>query len=83
MTKQLPAFAVPGNVAAAPPSKALKSFVAAKPPSALRREERGERLAVYLPEDIATELRVYCAKSRRSLSDAVSEAVRALVASDA
>jgi hypothetical protein len=43
----------------------------------LRRESRGERLAVYVPEDIACELRVLCAKERRSLSDAVTVALNA------
>ena len=48
------------------------------PPQAsrLRRVERGERVAVYLPAEIAEALRVRCARERRSASDAVTEAVR-------
>lgn len=50
------------------------------PPSSssrLRRAELGERVVVYLPPDLATELRVRCARERRSLSDAVTAAVEA------
>ena len=43
--------------------------------SRLRRESGGERLAIYLPPDVAEELRVRCARERRSISDAVTEAV--------
>lgn len=43
--------------------------------SKLRREEGGERVAIYLPPDVAEELRVRCARERRSISDAVTEAV--------
>jgi hypothetical protein len=46
-------------------------------PSKLRRTELGERLVVYLPPELATELRVRCARERRSLSDAVTAAVEA------
>lgn len=45
--------------------------------SRLRRAERGERLAIYLPPELATALRVRCAHDHRSASDAVTEAVRA------
>ena len=45
--------------------------------SKLRRAELGERTVVYLPADLATELRVRCARERRSLSDAVTAAVEA------
>lgn len=41
----------------------------------LRRSESGERMSIYLPPDIAEKLRVRCALDRRSLSDAVTEAV--------
>ena len=44
-------------------------------PSRLRRSELGERVVVYLPPELATELRVRCARERRSLSDAVTAAV--------
>lgn len=49
------------------------------PPSSsrLRRAELGERIVAYLPPDLATELRVRCARERRSLSDAVTAAVEA------
>ena len=43
--------------------------------SRLRRESGGERLAIYLPPNVAEELRVRCARERRSISDAVTEAV--------
>lgn len=60
-----------------------KRFVEAKPAAAggskLRRDERGERLSVYLPPELASALRVYCARDRRSVSDAVSEAVAQLL----
>jgi hypothetical protein len=59
--------------------KAASRFVKAerKPSRAsrLRRETGGERLAIYLPPDVAEELRVRCARERRSISDAVTEAV--------
>ncbi len=45
--------------------------------SRLRRSELGERVAVYLPPELAAELRVRCARERRSLSDAVTAAVEA------
>lgn len=50
-------------------------FTAAKSESKLRRAELGERVAVYLPPKLAEELRIRCAKERRSLSDAVTDAV--------
>lgn len=56
----------PSRVRLAPPSS-----------SKLRRAELGERTVVYLPADLATELRVRCARERRSLSDAVTAAVEA------
>jgi hypothetical protein len=43
--------------------------------SKLRRAELGERLTVYLPPALAKDLRVRCASERRSVSDAVTEAV--------
>lgn len=55
----------------APPQKTKKS----RRTPTLRRDNKGERLAVYIPEDIASELRVMCAKERRSLSDAVTAAL--------
>lgn len=43
--------------------------------SRLRREAGGERIAVYLPPRVAEDLRVRCARERRSFSDAVTEAI--------
>jgi hypothetical protein len=40
-----------------------------------RRAVRGERIAVYLPPALVEELRVRCVRQRRSVSDAVTEAV--------
>ena len=40
-----------------------------------RRPVRGERIAVYLPPSLVEELRVRCVRERRSVSDAVTEAV--------
>jgi hypothetical protein len=67
----------PGTVSLAP--------VATAPPtpqkrSRLRREQGGERITAYLPPDLAEELRVCCAKERRSVSDAVTDALRAWLA---
>lgn len=45
--------------------------------SRLRRSELGERMVIYLPPELATELRVRCARERRSLSDATTAAVEA------
>lgn len=59
--------------------QAAAKFVKAerRPASAsrLRREGGGERVAIYLPPELAEELRVRCARERRSISDAVTEAV--------
>jgi len=48
----------------------------AKPESKLRRAELGERVAVYVPEELAKALRMKCAAERRSVSDAATEALR-------
>jgi Arc/MetJ-type ribon-helix-helix transcriptional regulator len=47
--------------------------------SRLRREESGVRVAGYLPAELEQELRMHCAQDRRSVSDALTEAVRALL----
>lgn len=47
----------------------------AKPISRMRRESSGERVAVYLPPELALKLRMRCVQARRSVSDAVTEAV--------
>jgi hypothetical protein len=49
----------------------------AKARSLLRREESGERVAAYLPPELASRLRVACAIQRRSVSNAITEAVEA------
>jgi hypothetical protein len=54
-------------------AKKEEKFVAAA--AYRRREEGGERLAVYLPPDIAEALRIAAVRARRSLSDAVTAAV--------
>jgi hypothetical protein len=41
-----------------------------------RRNERHERLVVYLPPELVTELRERCARDRTSLSHAVTDYVR-------
>jgi hypothetical protein len=45
----------------------------------LRRAERGERLTVYLPPDLARRLRHRCVDDQRSVSDAITAAVLAWV----
>lgn len=78
-------FALPSPPKHTPvPERIAKAFVEAEdrkaPPastSRLRRAELGERMVVYLPPELATELRVRCARERRSLSDAVTAAVEA------
>lgn len=46
-----------------------------EPSSKRRRPVRGERIAVYLPPELVENLRVRCVFERRSVSDAVTEAV--------
>jgi hypothetical protein len=45
--------------------------------SKLRRDARGERVSFYLPPTLAEAVRMRCAKERRSMSDALTEAVNA------
>lgn len=47
--------------------------------SKLRRDQRGERVAGYLPAELERELRLFCARERRSVSDALTEAVKLLL----
>ena len=47
--------------------------------SKLRRDQRGERVAGYLPPELERELRMFCARERRSVSDALTEAVSLLL----
>jgi hypothetical protein len=62
--------------AEAPSGKAAKAAAKA---SKLRREESGVRVAGYLPAELEQELRMHCARERRSVSDALTEAVRLLL----
>lgn len=76
-------FAVPSSSRKTVPEDAARKFerrrahsgAKAEQPS-LRRETSGERLSVYLPPELAQELRIKSVKQRRSVSDAVTEAVR-------
>jgi hypothetical protein len=73
-------FALPKPPARTPvKDQAAAKFVKAerKPSrtSRLRRDSGGERIAIYLPPDLAEALRVRCARERRSISDAVTDAV--------
>lgn len=58
-----------------PPLSEAASPAKGKTSSRQRRAELGERVVVYLPPELVTELRVTCARERRSLSDAVTAAV--------
>jgi Ribbon-helix-helix protein, copG family len=73
-------FALPTPAARTPvkDQTAAKFVKAERKPSRasrLRRDIGGERLAIYLPPAVAEDLRVRCARERRSISDAVTEAV--------
>lgn len=54
--------------------RAAQAFI--QDESRRRRAVPGERLALYLPKELAHELRVAAVTDRRSLSDAVTDAVR-------
>ena len=43
--------------------------------SALRRQESGARISVYIPPEMEEALRMRCARERRSKSDAVTAAI--------
>ena len=52
-----------------------------KPPPPRRRrddvsKDDADRIAAYIPKELAQELRLRCVTDRRALSDAVTEAVR-------
>jgi len=52
-------------------------------PPALRRENvETERLNTYIPTELALAVRVRCAETRRSVSDGVTEALRAWLGHD-
>jgi len=50
-------------------------FVGDKPQTRGKRKGAGERLTIYIPPEVAEALRVACARERRSLSEAVTEAL--------
>ena len=67
-------------VSAEPTQEPIQTNTASEPPpsnapSRRRRPVRGERIAVYLPPELVEDLRVRCVRERRSVSDAVTEAV--------
>lgn len=57
------------------PSRAARS-------SPRRRAEGGDRLTAYVPPELKVALEVRCAKERRSVSDAVTEALEAWMKSE-
>lgn len=42
-----------------------------------RRTEKGERVTLYLPPELAKQVRLLCVEERRSMSDAATEALTA------
>lgn len=71
-----------GNgVAGQPPMETVmpSPTPAATRDSKLRRDGRGVRIAGYVPAELEHELRMHCARARRSMSDALTEAVRVLL----
>jgi len=66
-------------VKSVPAEKLEEAAEPAKPRGSKRREEPGERLAIYVPPELATKLRVYCAQSRSSLSDAITRALEKML----
>lgn len=73
--KPKPVAAVRSTPARAPRLASSKVPTQSASSSRLRRDEAGERVVAYVPPDLATDLRVACARSRRSMSDAVTEAL--------
>ena len=74
------------------PDEEVEKFILAgeKPPagykltkqavsSKMRRAERGERLSIYIPDALFTQLRMYCAKENCSKSHAVTIALQHLL----
>jgi hypothetical protein len=65
-------------------TEAADRFVGETPRGSRRkRAERGERLTVYIPPEVAEALRVRCARERRSLSEAATEALSKWIGSQA
>lgn len=74
-------FVAAASSAAAPSSAApTRSSAAPKSAGRLRRSEAGERVTLYMPSDLVTEVRKLCAEQRRSLSDAGTDAFRVWLA---
>lgn len=59
-----------------PDAKKVAAFVAGGPVEASPRE----KLHVYVPQEVATAFRVYCATNRRELSEVATEALAAFLA---
>lgn len=86
MSKKLPAegFAVlelpkpPPRVALPEVTEFEAKTMARRPPreSPLRRTERGQRVVVYLPDEVEGDLRVHCGHERCSISWAITRAVQ-------
>lgn len=90
MGKRLPPIRRLATIPAPPPDveepgpssdreRALRTFVGGGETHAsrLRRSEPGERVHVLLPPDVAQELRLAAVRDRRSVSDLVTEVLRA------
>ncbi len=71
----LSGFDLPSVEAPTADDGAAKRFISDRTGSRLRRAERGVRINVYLPPELDEELRVYSARTRRSMSDVVSDAI--------
>jgi hypothetical protein len=61
---------------------ARKKTAAAAPPALRRENVETERVNVYIPSNVVTALRVRCAETRRSISDGVTDAIRAWLESE-
>lgn len=64
------------EVVASGPVSVARSAPAKHGTSKRRREDPGERVTVYLPSELATELRLLCVRKRYSVSHAMTEAVQ-------
>lgn len=61
------------------PERAAKAFEEGNTPR-LRRVQKGERVTLYLPPELAKRVRLLCVEERRSMSDATTEALTAWTA---
>lgn len=57
------------------PERAAKQFEEGGSGARLRRVEKGERVTLYLPPELAKRVRLLCVEERRSMSDATTEAL--------